>query len=425
MIYAKDYGFLPGQDAEINAKALQSAIDNGGEIIIDIPGTYDISEPIFIGDDTCICFAEGAVIRRQNSRSGKNGYAFINKGAFTGKHNKNIKIDGLKIICNGVESTGFGKDSEIVGVRAHVVFLYIKNLEVYNYECMGLLAKDYGIQISSFENIHLENIHVEGAKDGVHLGRGNGFVIRHGRFRTYDDPIALNAFDYSVSNPNVGWIENGLIEDCYDLDDSSTMGFFCRMLGGSWVNWREGMEVQHSDTVVYNGRIYRVVMNPTDGKLYRSVTPPSHEMGLCEYDGINWVMALEGTHLDCGCRNIHLKNIHLEKKREIAIAIDFNRDTYARSYYPGSISPVQGNITFENIYIENDIPIMLRSNAPVDELKFINVDMKDRKIYLQDIEADGLEYPKSNITLENVTSADGNEDFIICDGQQSANIIRK
>ena len=35
---------------------------------------------------------------------------------------------------------------------------------------------------------------------------------------TFDDAIALNAHDYATSNPELGWIENGVIENCHDLN---------------------------------------------------------------------------------------------------------------------------------------------------------------------------------------------------------------
>ena len=97
-------------------------------------------------------------------------------------------------------------------------------------------------------------------KDAVHFGPGRNFVVRHGVFRTYDDPIALNAHDYTTSNPELGWIENGLIEDCVDLDDpeNGTTGFFARILAGGWRDWEPGMDIQSSgDAVVSGGRIYR------------------------------------------------------------------------------------------------------------------------------------------------------------------------
>ncbi len=420
MINAEDYGFRVGNNPELNSKALQLAVSCGGDINITTPGVYDISQQIIVGSNTTLYFGAGVTLRRQPDPSGKNGFAFINSGAFTRDYNENIKIIGLRLFCNGVESTGFGRDAVIVGLRAQLAFMYVRNLEIRDFQCTDLLSKDYCIQISMFENVLVENVIIEGRKDGIHFGPGKRFTVRRGRFKTYDDPIALNAFDYSVSNPNVGWIEDGIIEDCYDLNDDSTVGFFCRILGGCWCKWYRGMEVMHSDTVVSNGRVYRVVMNPTDGKFYKSVTAPCHESGIAECDGICWVMAQEGEIYNCGCKNLHFKDIYLEKKRGMsAFGVDFNRDTYARSYYPGSTPGIQGDFIFENIYFRSDIPVMLRSNAPVDNIKIINSDMCGAVMYFQNINAEGLEYPETKVLVSGTTIRSGGR-IITCDEGQSA-----
>ncbi len=420
---ANKLGFMPGEDAFKNSAALQKAVNLGGDVIVTVPGVYDISEQIVVGDDTTLYFGAGVVLRRCPGVDGKNGFAIVNKGAFTRTYNKNIKIIGLNLVCNGIESSGFGRDAVICGMRAHLAFLYVKNLEIRDFECKDLLRKDYAIQISSFENILVENVRIEGMKDGVHLGKGRQFVIRHGKFRTYDDPIALNAFDYSVSNPNVGWIEDGIIEDCYDLEDDSTVGFFCRILGGSWLDWHEGMTVMHSDTVVHNGRVYRVVMDPTDGKFYTSITPPTHTEGVAEYDGIAWVMAQEGEVYNCGCRNIHFRDIYLEKTRSMSvIGIDFNRDTYARSFYPQSTPGVQGNFILENINFRGKVPFMIRSNAPVDNIKIINSELCGNALYFQDIQLEGLEYNETNVIMSGVTFKNDECEIVRCEGNQRANV---
>ena len=210
---------------------------------------------------------------------------------------------------------------------------------------MDLPPLSFGLHVCTFEDIRLENLNIQGRKDAVHLGTGKRFVIRHGIFRTFDDPVALNAHDYAVANPQLGWIEDGLIEDCFDLPDKETTGYFCRILAGSWCDWYKGMEIQNSDTVVSNGRIYRAFQQP-DGKKYTSVTPPSHKAGMEILDGIHWVMVQEGSIYNCGCRNIHFKDIHLQKEREVALSIHFDHDRYSRSVYPGSEMPVQENIIF-------------------------------------------------------------------------------
>ncbi|MBR3766626.1 MAG: hypothetical protein IKL10_00080 [Clostridia bacterium] len=403
MIDANEYGFLPENSALENSKALQQAIDCGGEIYVSLPGVYKLSEQIEIGDNTTLTFKKGVTLQRVPSTTGVDGNAFINKGAVKGEYNHNITINGLHLECNGVESDDFGVNSRIVGLRAQVAMIYIKNLRITDFECHGLLEKDYAVQISAFENIHLEKLHITGNKDGVHLGWGKGFVIKNGAFCTYDDPIALNAFDYATSNTHVGWIEDGVIENCCDLDDDSTVGYFCRILGGAWCRWYKGMQVQHSDTVAVNGRTYRVVMNPKDGKLYTSDTPPNHERGVKAYDGISWTAVRDTEELNCGCRNITIRDCKLQKKRDTGIAISLNYDTYARSFYPGCKMIPQSNITLENITVENDVGVLLHSNYPTKNVTLKNIDFGNSKLCF-DVPSvtDEINYPKVDITAENV-----------------------
>jgi hypothetical protein len=291
--------------------------------------------------------------------------------------------------------------------------IYVQDLVVEGFACTGLLKKDYAIQISAFENIRLENLYITGEKDGVHLGWGRGFVIRHGRFCTFDDPIALNAFDYSVSNPHVGWIEDGLIEDCTDLPADSTTGFFCRILGGAWCDWFPGMQVQHSDTVCRDGRVYRVVMQP-DGTIYTSDTPPCHESGVQTYDGIHWVCVRNEPVYDCGCRNIVLRDIRLQKKRGTAVGISLNRDAYAQSCYPHSKPVPQAGITLEKIRIENGVVNLIGSNYPTGDITVADTDLKEAKLCFRAEEIAGIGYPEAHVTLRNVIRK---EDSIYSDGK--------
>lgn len=230
MINAKDYGFETGKSGTENSAALQAACDAGGDIYISEPGIYDISECVMLGSNTSIICANGVYLRRNKCEN--TTYVFANKGALTREYSENIKLIGVRIICDGVVA-----DSQsplyVPGLRGHVSFFYIKNLEIRDFEIMDLPAANFGIHVCTFHNIIIENVRIEGKKDAVHLGRGDKFVIRHGIFKTFDDPIALNAHDYSTSNPQLGWIENGIIEDCYDMDDSDTTGYFCRVLAGA------------------------------------------------------------------------------------------------------------------------------------------------------------------------------------------------
>ena len=408
MIFANDYGFIPGKDAEENARALQAAVDLGGEILVEAAGVYELSEPIVIGDNTTIRFADGVTIRRVPSKSGKNGNAFINRGAFAREWNYNIAIYGLRMECNAVESARV-----LHGWRAHVGFMFVEGLTMRDITITGLLEKDYGIQLAFFRNVTLEDLFIEGNKDGVHLGPGNGFVIRRGKFCTFDDPIALNAYDYSSSAPFVGTIENGLIEDCYDLDAESTTGYFCRMPSGMWVDWYEGVRVAHSSTVVSDGYIYRVVMKP-DGTYYDSKDRPCHGLGAKTYpDGIQWVGIQAGEEKSCACKNITFRRCHLQKKRNAAFACEWFVGKWARSYMAGGTAMPHSNIVLEDIYVENEVDKLFFANGPITDVTVKNTDFDTAKLILTGYprydgeEFTDLVYPECALTLEGCKTAAG------------------
>ncbi|MBR7083405.1 MAG: hypothetical protein IKI51_05230, partial [Clostridia bacterium] len=319
-ILASLHGFSPKNNGNENRRALQAMFDLGGHILIDKPGKYDVVGTAYIGSDTTLEFVSGASLRRVPSGDG-DGALIMNKGADARKYDENIVIRGMTLECNGVDISR--EHGNIVGANAHVVLFYTKHTKIENFACLDLPHHGFCIQICTFEDSVVENVHIEGMKDAVHYGPGKDFVLRNGTFRTFDDPVALNANDYAVSNPEMGWIENGLIENCVDLDQPETTGFFCRLLAGSWSEWKKGMVIRNSDTVVSGGRMYRAKMTPDD-KEYISVTPPTHERGTAVVDGIMWVMTQDkNVAMNCGCRNIIFRNIRLEKNRPTAFCFHF------------------------------------------------------------------------------------------------------
>ena len=396
-------GLSPSNTAEENVKILQNALDSFRCVVIDTPGIYDLDETIFLDDNTKITLKKGVYIRKQRNKDGKGAeYAFINRGAYyntiqynTIQYNENIEINGLNLICNGLDDNL----DKIQGLVGQISFFRVRNLTIKNFTCSDLLKNRFCIQIAEFNNIQIENVYIEGDKDGIHLGVGKGFVIRNGVFRTLDDPIALNAHDYDVSNPTVGWIEDGLIENCYDLPYPTKSYYFCRILAGSWIDWYSGMKLQKSDIVVNNGRLYRVVA-PPDEKIYTSYTPPTHTNGYEILDGINWYMMQEGAIYNAGCKNIHFKDIFLKRERMSAFDFHFDQDKWSRSYYPGSIPPIQNNFTFENIHIENKMDMLIYALTPIDDIRFIHSKWSSGSIQLDALE--GLDYPTAKITLDGI-----------------------
>ncbi len=407
-IDAADFGFLPEAEAEKNVIALQLALDYGGTIRVDRPGTYRLNDTVTIGSNTSLEFGEGVFLQRAACYS----YTLVNKGAFTRTYDRNIKISGMKLVCNNFDQS---YPQKIPGLNAHVAFFYVTDLVIRDFQCLDLPHKGFCLQICTFENIRLENLRIEGMKDAVHLGNGRRFTIRHGIFRTFDDPIALNAYDYSSSNPQFGWIEDGIIEDCHDLDQESTTGFFCRMLAGSWREWFPGMEVRFSDLVASRGRIYSVNTKP-DGMSYHSFTPPMHEGGSVTLDdGIVWRMVQDDTTRDCAIRNIHFKDIFLRKKRDCAFCMLLELNQYARSIYPGAAMPVIQDIILENIFIANSIPSLIRSNAACSVVKVINSVIDRSSVDLEIYPEMFGKYPVADFLFSGTTFRGGNYPLMHCE----------
>ncbi len=394
-VLASEFGLSTVNDGKTNREILQRMLDIGGHVIIDKPGTYDICGMVYIKSHTTLEFKEGSALRRVSCEGG-DGSIIQNRGAVTKEYDTDISILGMKLICNGVDAT----KQSVIGINAQIGLFYIKNSVIRDFECLDLPTWAFCIQICTFENSVIENVHIEGMKDAVHYGPGKHFVLRNALLRTYDDPVALNAHDYSTSNPQLGWIEDGIIENCTELDQPETTGFFCRILAGAWLDWREGMMIRNSDTVVSNGRMYRAVM-PADGKEYISVTRPVHKSGVEVLDGIKWAMTQDDNVINnCGCRNIHFKNIHLKKHRPVAFCFHFDNDNNSHSYYPYADAPVQTDITFEEIHYEAEIPYFIRSTTPVGNIKIINSDLSNCKMRFADRGVDGIIYNTSHVTIE-------------------------
>ena len=434
--YADKYGFLPENDALTNSEALQKCLDGGGKIKVRKPGEYKLCRTIFLDSNTFLDFKKGVILSRAlapDSTAAR--FVLLNRGALTREYNHNIYIKGLNIRTNGIDSRHAPALDipTIVGMCCQTGFFYVRNLFIKGYTLLDLPPSDFAIQICTFENALVENVHIEGMKDAVHFGPGRNFVVRHGTFRTYDDPIALNAHDYTTSNPELGWIENGLIEDCIDLDDpaNGTTGFFARILAGGWCDWEPGMDIQSSgDAVVCGGRIYRS-NGPKVKQNYVSTCRPEHTEGTVTYpDGITWTMSQDRNIChSCGVRNVVFRDIHLAKKRKVALCLHFDHDQYSRSFYPHAEIPVQRNIVFERVYVENEIPVLIQSRTPVDSIILRNSSIGSSEIrMLHALDTEGMVYDTTLVRLENVEADDlstlvrtaGRPVRVVADGKEIA-----
>jgi hypothetical protein len=369
------FGFSSEASGMKNLQALQKAVDCGGTISINVPGIYRLAGTVYVGSNTTLKFGNGVRLMKVDEQ-GVFSPVIVNKGASERRYNENIEIDGLEIIVNNMDVRMF---KEAYGLHGQLAFFYVKNLRINHFRCYDVGSAQYGIHICTFENVKIDDAVVYGNKDGIHFGRGKHFSVSNCTFRTFDDAIALNAHDYAVGNPEYGWIEDGVISNCYDLNAEKTTGYFCRILAGAWLDWKEGMEVQQSDIVVSNGRLYRVQMQP-DGNRYISRTRPTHTSGMQILDGIKWGVVQNDVLYCCGVRNVTFRNISLYKPRT-AFSVHFDKDRYSRSYYPGAIKPVQSNLTFDHIRVMYDTPTaFIQSNTPIDKISVTNSYLRNNSI---------------------------------------------
>jgi hypothetical protein len=389
---AAAFGFSPAATGLENTRALQQAVDQGGTIVVSRPGTYAVAGTVFVGSYTTLVFGNGVFLKKVNE-AGAFTHVLLNKGALSKTYDQNIVVDGLHVIVNGMDVRNF----LVYGLHGQLAFFYVKDLRINRFRCLDLGRAQYGIHVCTFEDLIVDDVIIKGDKDGVHLGRGKRFTIRNGVFETFDDAVALNAHDYAVGNPELGWIEDGVVENCHDLTAAKTTGFFCRILAGAWIDWQPGMQVQQSDSVVSEGRIYRVQAK-ADGTVYTSSTRPTHESGSVTLDGINWGVVQSDVTYTAGVRNVVFRDIFLEKPR-IGFSVHFDNDKYSRSYYPGAQIPRQEHLVFDAIHVRHEQQTDVFSiGTPVDVLTIVNSSFRNNRIRFHGNQA-MPDYGKTRINL--------------------------
>lgn len=391
---AASFGFSPNETGVNNVKALQAALDKEGTIIISKPGTYKVSGTAFIGNNTSLIFGNGVIIQK-SAENGRFTHVFLNKGALTRTYNHNITITGLTLDANGVDKAM----DEIYGLRGHVSFFYVKDLKIERFRATGFDKAQFCLHICTFEDMIIDDAILKGKKDGIHLGGGKRFRISNVVLETGDDGLALVPGDWVSSNPEFGILEDGLIENCTDLQHGSPGGAFAKIVASGWLDWKPGILVRHGDAVVSNGRIYRVLAN-LDDKQYKSLTRPAFENGQKVLDSINWLMFQKDTSHTAYVRNVTFRNINLYSKR-----IPFQLTSYSgassHSYYPGAPIPNQGMITLDNIKVLNDrLGILAWIGTSCDMLTITNTTLKSNGIKFRQVK----EYKKHPATHLNLTN---------------------
>ena len=368
---AAEFGVLP--ENTDNAAALQALFDlGGGTIYIDLPGIYDIGSCLEIGSNTSLICGKDVYLRKITTDS--RGLLYNKSSQKTdGSFDTNITIDGLNVIINNIPNGGHLID----GMRSHIGFRHAKYVVFKNVTCTDLTGQAFFSQWSQCENVIIDNLHVEGDKDAIHVSGGvKNLHISNCKFMTNDDCVGLNAHDYPTSSPEWGDIENVLIENCYDMANPNQHGgLFVRMLSGSWNDWNNGGQYVHGDSVVSNGNVYVLVM--TEGStVYTSTSQPTHTKGYHTYpDGLQWRFVHSGAMYHCECKNVTVRSCYLLKDRSVAMATRYEQSYFSHSYDEGSHAIPHHNLVIDDIHCIGTIDVLLASLSPIDAVKIINSDI--------------------------------------------------
>ncbi|HUV97497.1 MAG TPA: hypothetical protein VMV98_08520, partial [Acidobacteriaceae bacterium] len=202
---AMDFGLSPQATGVENLRALQKAVDQTGTVVVSRPGIYKLAGTVYIGSNTSLLFGNNVFIQKVAEQAPFT-HVLLNKGALTKTWDHHITVSGLQLIVNGVDVRHW----KVYGLHGQMAFFYVKDLHIDHFRCLDLGRVQYAIQVCTFEDLVVDDVRIEGGKDGIHLGRGKRFTLRNGTFETGDDAIALNGHDYSTGNPELGWIEDGV-----------------------------------------------------------------------------------------------------------------------------------------------------------------------------------------------------------------------
>jgi len=380
---ASSFGFLPSATASENSEALKDALSTSGNVLVDIPGVYYLDESIPLKSNTKLTFGNGVFVYRANKGNGEGA-----RHQFYNEHyddpsviDENIEIDGLNYdyTVNRVS----GDLPSVLGCRGMLMFCNVKNLTIKNLKVYNAVNDgDFTIQVSNFDNVFISNCNIDSLKDGVHFGPGKNFIVEKCRFHTNDDAIALNAVDYSASNPSYGNIENGVIRNIYFYPAGTfNNGRGIYSLVGSWTNWSSGLVVQkYGGIVVSDGRIY--VTNDANGPTTEtavSTVQPTHSSGsVTGSDGIRWLMKQDLNVVSSAVlKNITIRDVLFDRVSIQLFKIHMGGDSYIATYTQGATPPINENILLDNVcsnvYYNNHV----NSDAPVKGLKIVNSRMSN------------------------------------------------
>jgi len=318
---------LYGDGVHDDTAAIQSLLDRRGLILLPC-GTYLISRPLIIHDDTHLRLAPSAVLRLAD---GANCSILDNDGLYERRTNRNITIEGgIWDGNNSAQTREFIADENqpcdydkyisnsltVLMIRfVHTDHLTVKNITFKNPTSYSIHIAD--AKYFTVENIYLDHDLSKPNMDGVHIqGPARFGTVRNIYGNANDDHVALCANGTVRSEVTRGPIEDVDIDGVY-CDNGYTgvrllsfgdpiRNISVRNIHGAFRYYAVSLTHHYP---LREGRDI-LLENIHISDVYASKTLLSDERTIAERDALIW---LEN---DISCRNVCIENLYRTEQDE-------------------------------------------------------------------------------------------------------------
>ncbi|MDR1629540.1 MAG: glycoside hydrolase family 55 protein [Oscillospiraceae bacterium] len=218
------YSRLYGDGLHDDTSAFQALLDASDRSIMIPNGTYLISRPLQVHDNTCLCLASGAVMHLADGancaiiendalpRRGTNKNIEIHGGIWDGNNQNQVRRsrESRFALTQYEEDYYYGIFMRFVGVED----LHIHDLTIRNPESYAMLISN--IDRFTVKHITFDYNMLRPNMDGVHVqGTARNGRIIDIKGATNDDLVALNCDDVYASEITRGNIENVVIDGLF------------------------------------------------------------------------------------------------------------------------------------------------------------------------------------------------------------------
>lgn len=297
-------------------------------ITINTPGTYIVSNTTLLGNNKSIIGGvPGVIIKKLVAFS----HIFANSLASSNGTTKNTNITISNI---AFDENNLGSQSGAVRLTANgILYFYLMDgLTISNVSIINGDNALFGVHLENVINANITNYFYNGEKDAFHLGAGCDTITVDGfDISSKDDAFAIVVDDYPHVQSASQDTKNITIQNGISRPYTGQLGYFLRLVTGSWLTWSSGNSYDIGHICVNSGNIYKKY---NASSMVASVAP-THTSGMITgADGIQWNWIGAGVNTTSNISNVTLHNITLSDGRKISRIDD--EDTYNHCVYPGT-----------------------------------------------------------------------------------------